>query len=139
MHRLLSCLLLLCTLTSQDGHLTAGGWTTFSYREWYGRFATINISKYEHFTRKINKTYSLLVRPLWFLAFSAVSSLLYHHCYSCKKGKASLKQQKSQKTKILFRVKILNSSSRNLRLLPTFRSRKNRLSFIRLTEFKQFT
>ena len=104
------------------------------YREWYGRFATINISKYEHFTRKINKTYSLLVRPLWFLVFSAVSSLLYHHCYSCKKGKASLKQQKSQKTKILFRVKILNSSSRNLRLLPTFRGRKNRLSFIRLTQ-----
>ena len=23
----------------------------------YGRFTTINISKYEHFTRKINKTY----------------------------------------------------------------------------------
>ena len=56
-----------------------------------------------------------------------------------KKEKPSLKQQKSQKTKILFRVKILNSSSRNLRLLPTFRGRKNRLSFIRLTEFKQFT
>ena len=56
-----------------------------------------------------------------------------------KKEKASLKQQKSQKTKILFRVKILNSSSRNLRLLPTFRGRKNRFSFIRFTEFKQFT
>ena len=42
-----------------------------------------NISKYEHFTHKINKTYSHHVCPLKFLAISAVLSLLYHHCYSC--------------------------------------------------------
>ena len=30
----------------------------------YGRFTTINILKYEHFTRKINKTYSHPVCPL---------------------------------------------------------------------------
>ena len=55
----------------------------------YGRFTTINISKYEHFTRKINKTYSHPVSPLWFLAISAVSSVFSPHCYSCpnEKGK----------------------------------------------------
>ena len=30
----------------------------------YGRFTTINISKYEDFSRKINKTYSYPVNPL---------------------------------------------------------------------------
>ena len=30
----------------------------------YGRFTTINISKYERFTRKISETYSHLVSPL---------------------------------------------------------------------------
>ena len=66
----------------------------------YGRFTTINISKYEHFTCKINKTYSHPVNPLLFQAISAVLSLLYHHCHSFVfwHGKASLKQQKSPET-----------------------------------------
>ena len=38
----------------------------------YGRFTTINTLKYENFTRKINKTYSHLMNPLWFPAIFAV-------------------------------------------------------------------
>lgn len=36
-----------------------------------------NVSKYEHFTRKISKPYS---HPPRLLAISAVLSFLYHHC-----------------------------------------------------------
>ena len=43
----------------------------------YGRFTTINISKYEHFTLSINIIYSHLLCPLWFPAFSVVLSLLF--------------------------------------------------------------
>ena len=43
----------------------------------------INISKYEHFTRKIDE----ILCPLNFLAFSTVLSLLFHYCYSCQKTK----------------------------------------------------
>ena len=41
-------------------------WTRYkdSMGKKYGRFTTINILKYEHFTRKINKTYSHPVCPL---------------------------------------------------------------------------
>ena len=35
-------------------------------------------------------SYSLLVCPLWFLAFCAVLSLLCHHCYSCYEMKPRL-------------------------------------------------
>ena len=59
-------------------------------RKKYGRFTTINILKYEHFTRKINKTYSHPVCPLQFLVISAVLSLLYLHCHSCQKTKSRL-------------------------------------------------
>ena len=41
----------------------------------YGRFTTIKISKYEHFTHKINGNYSHLVCLLWFPTFSAVLTL----------------------------------------------------------------
>ena len=52
------------------------------YQEWnqekkYGRFTTLDILKYEHFTRKIKKTYSLLVCPSWFPAFSGVFTLAF--------------------------------------------------------------
>ena len=53
----------------------------------YGRFTTINISKYEHFTRKINRICSHLVCTLCFPAFFAVLSLICHHSYSCYKTK----------------------------------------------------
>ena len=36
----------------------------------------------EHFTRKINKTYSHLVCPLLFLAISAILACFPYHCYS---------------------------------------------------------
>ena len=49
----------------------------------HGRFATINISKYEHFTSKTIRTYSHLVCPSWFPVFSTVLSLFCRHCYSC--------------------------------------------------------
>ena len=49
----------------------------------HGRFATINISKYEHFINKINRTYLHLVCPSWFPVFSTVLSLFCRHCYSC--------------------------------------------------------
>ena len=52
-------------------HLTAGAWvacegTVNALQEIvrgmkYGRLTTLNIPKYEHFTRKINRTYSILV------------------------------------------------------------------------------
>ena len=57
------------------------------WRAKYGRFTTINISKYKQFTRRINKTYSHPVCPLYFLSISAVLSLLYRHCHSCQKTK----------------------------------------------------
>ena len=63
-------------------HLTAGAWVACegtvenlnALQEIvrgmkYGRLTTLNIPKYEHFTRKINRTYSILVCPLWFLVF----------------------------------------------------------------------
>lgn len=49
----------------------------------------LDIPKYENLTRKINKTYSLLLCPSWFWAISAVLGLLYHHCYSCYKTRQS--------------------------------------------------
>ena len=39
------------------------------------------------FTRKIIKTFSYLVCPLWFLVISAVLSLICYHWYSCNKKK----------------------------------------------------
>ena len=93
-------------------HVTRIAWGTK-----YGQFTTINISKYEHFTRKINRIYSHLVCLLWFRAFSAVLSVLCHHCYSCyttkslkctaltssykrnnSDGKASVKRQRTPET-----------------------------------------
>ena len=56
----------------------------------FGRFTTINGTKYEHFTRKINRIYWHLVCTLWFPAFSAVLSLLCHHYYSSYKTKSGL-------------------------------------------------
>ena len=55
------------------------------WRTKYGRFTTKNISKYEHFTRKINKTYSHLVCPLCFHAISAVLKLAFssHSDFDC--------------------------------------------------------
>ena len=63
-------------------HLTAGAWVACegtvenlnALQEIvrgmkYGRLTTLNMPKYEHFTRKINRTYSILVCPLWFLVF----------------------------------------------------------------------
>ena len=50
----------------------------------YGRFTTKNISKYEHFTRKISETYPHLVSPLWFLAISAFLSLFFHQLFLSK-------------------------------------------------------
>ena len=43
----------------------------------YGRFTTLDILKYEHFTRKIKKTYSLLLCLSWFPAFSGVFTLAF--------------------------------------------------------------
>ena len=51
----------------------------------YGRSITLNISGYEHSTRKDNRTYSLFVCPLWFVVFSAAFGLLFHRCHSCYK------------------------------------------------------
>ena len=48
----------------------------------YGRFTSINISKYEYLTRKISIIYLHLLCPLWFPAFFAVLRLLCHHYYS---------------------------------------------------------
>ena len=38
-------------------------WTRYKGTK-YGRFTTINISKYEHFPRKTNRAYSYPVYPL---------------------------------------------------------------------------
>jgi len=57
-------------------------WTI--YKGMYWERNTVN---YEHFTRKINKTYSFLVCPLWFFVISADLGFLCHHCYSVHKTK----------------------------------------------------
>ena len=91
-------------------HLTAGAWVACegtvenlnALQEIvrgmkYGRLTTLNIPKYEHFTRKINRTYSIHVCPLWFLVFRcfgvlcfAVLGLFCHHCYSYYMTESSL-------------------------------------------------
>ena len=58
--------------------------------EKYGRFVTINIAKYEHFTRKTIRIYPHFVCPLKYAAFSAVLSLFCHHCYYCCKMKLTV-------------------------------------------------
>ena len=91
-------------------HLTAGAWVACegtvenlnALQEIvrgmkYGRLTTLNIPKYEHFTRKINRTCSILVCPLWFLVFRcfgvlcfAVLGLFCPHCYSYYMTESSL-------------------------------------------------
>ena len=56
-------------LTSERNRWEIEHVTRIAWRTKYDRFTTINISKYEHFTRKINRTYSHLVCSLWFPVF----------------------------------------------------------------------
>ena len=51
----------------------------YGERNTFDFISTLNIPKYEHFTREINKTSSFLVCPLWSLMTSSFLDFRCHH------------------------------------------------------------